>query len=278
MLYEEFKKKAVNEILSYLPEEYSSHRVKVTEIHKVNKKLESLIIAPEATEHMIPNLYLNELYDYYMGGKSFHETMEHAAEFYLQGISMVKTIAMHNEFRISEDKIVCQLINTEKNQNLINRVPHRSWLDLTIIYRVISPIEEGGFNSTIIYDSLAEKKGWSEEQLYRLSMENTPLLLPLTTDEIQGAFDIISNTDKTLGACAVLFQSVLEYEAEQMDGDFFLIPSSIHEMLVVPAEGHEKEGLQKVLQECNRKVLDEMEILSDSIYFYDRKRGEVSIA
>ena len=65
---------------------------------------------------------------------------------------------------------------------------------------------------------------------------------------------------------------------EQISGgkDLFLIPSSIHEWLYLEDKGElTAEELTELLRAVNREVVEEEEVLSDQLYYYDGKKGEM---
>ena len=87
---------------------------------------------------------------------------------------------------------------------------------------------------------------------------------------------ILTNSRKTYGACSILYPEVLEQVAEQMEGDIYLIPSSVHEMLALPKEQERSgEELQAMIAEVNSTEISPEEVLSDHLYFFSRKDKEI---
>ena len=278
MKYSEFRDRAFVEIIKYLPEEYSGYTVKLESIPKVNHTKECLHIRPDDQTSVVPNLYVDDMYNMYMKGNSFEETMRMAAEYYVAGLEMGKQFSMEMDQAIHEKNIVFQLVNTNRNIGMIKDKPHRSWLNLTIIYRAVISCPDNGFYSAVITEEIARDHGWTEDELYEFAVKNTPELMPLSVLEVTEAFNIMTNEHKTMGAGVVLYEKALAEQAEEYDDDLYLIPSSIHEMLVLPACSNERDELVSILRDCNCKVLDVHDILSDSIYFYEKKTGMISIA
>ena len=72
---------------------------------------------------------------------------------------------------------------------------------------------------------------------------------------------------------------VLEEIGQKTGSDFFILPSSIHEVLLLPDTGREdSKGLKKVISEVNRTQVAPEEVLSDTLYRYDREEKRVVIA
>ena len=84
------------------------------------------------------------------------------------------------DFNAAKDNIVFQLVNTEQNKEMLRDMPNRSFQDLSIIYRWIVKTDVEGIQSTVIHNSLAEKLGISEEQMFKLAVENTRRIFPPT--------------------------------------------------------------------------------------------------
>ena len=87
---------------------------------------------------------------------------------------------------------------------------------------------------------------------------------------------ILTNSRKTYGACSILYPGVLERMAEQLNGDFYLIPSSVHEFLLLPKEQDRGEDeLREMILEVNRTEISPEEVLSDHLYFFCKKEKEI---
>ena len=89
---------------------------------------------------------------------------------------------------------------------------------------------------------------------------------------------IITNSYYTNGAAAMLYPGVLARCADMLDGDIYIIPSSIHEVLFVKA-GNEVDA--KDIIECiilaNKNIVKKSEKLSDNLYIYRRREDKVEI-
>ena len=89
---------------------------------------------------------------------------------------------------------------------------------------------------------------------------------------------ILTNAGKTYGACCILYPKVLEQLAERVDGDYYLIPSSVHEFILLPVDqGRSAEELKEMIVEVNSTELTPEEILSDQLYLYSSQERCVKI-
>jgi len=91
---------------------------------------------------------------------------------------------------------------------------------------------------------------------------------------------VISNEQQLQGAAAVFYPGMMEAAARELKGDFFLLPSSVHEMLLVPDDGNMTAAeLSTMVSTVNRQEVAPELRLSDNVYHYDAKarafeRGE----
>ena len=193
-----------------------------------------------------------------------------------------------------EDHIVFQVVNTEKNQDMLKKAPHRRFLDLSIIYALTN---EFGQFLILVTDQIAETHGWSEEQLFQMAMRNTKSLFPFKVmrmcsflfensmelfgvlpyeDDIYepGPDDeemwVLTNEQKVNGCTVLLYEELFHRLAERLGSDLYLLPSSRHEIIAVSSKVAEWAPLSSIVPEVNEEVVDEEDFLSDSVYRFDR--------
>lgn len=95
-------------------------------------------------------------------------------------------------------------------------------------------------------------------------------------DGKSAAMYVLGNRRKLFGAAAFLYDGVLQGIAERLGCDFYLLPSSIHEMILVPDDGgQDPEELWKMVCEINATQVEPEEVLTDSIYHFSQKNGKM---
>jgi hypothetical protein len=135
----------------------------------------------------------------------------------------------------------------------------------------------------------------SEEELWENIRDNAPKIAPV---KVQGLPDVlqrltgcedslfpicgiyvVSNTADCLGAGAVFYPGVLKEISDDLESDLYIIPSSIHEVLVMPASDMsiDPEGLCSIIHEVNTSTVSDEEILSDNLYIYRNKDDSVFV-
>ena len=89
---------------------------------------------------------------------------------------------------------------------------------------------------------------------------------------------VISNENMLFGASAMLDENLLEQLSEKCQGDYFIIPSSVHEILAVPQMGQTYEEMEDMISSVNREVVSSEEYLSDRCYKFDAELSRVVFA
>lgn len=125
----------------------------------------------------------------------------------------------------------------------------------------------------------------SESEIYSLARKNTPNLLPYRITRIDEVVDIpkdscreddmmyiLTNDSGINGAASLLYDGVIDEFAERFAADVIVIPSSVHEVLLVPLkEEYDVSELNMLVKEVNNTIVDEEETLADNVYIYRRK-------
>ena len=267
MNIKEFSTEIADRVAKEMGHEYVMH---ITEVPKNNGIVLHGLNILNRQVNLSPCIYL----EYY------HEKYEHGA--------------------MAMDAIVERLINTEKNEELLKTLPHREFLDLSLIYTVNYPCEKtGGMGSIRVTHDHVKMWKVDEEELFRQtkenmerydesSLENLQNLLgemigtneTVFNDEEMIPMYILTNKEKLNGAVQMMNEGVLKATAEMLGKDIMIIPSSVHEVLLIPSEGHETEAdtLRQMVREVNDTQLALNEILSYHVYRYSHQTGKIAIA
>ena len=297
MNYEEFKKVTEEKIKGFLGDEFEGMEVIVRPVDKINCTWDGIsIIDPNSDKGVSPTMYLNILYKEYEKTGDLEGTIKTAANAIKNSIKKGNKLNEKLDLDKAKDNIIFQLINTEKNKNLLSNVPHRQFLDLSIIYRWLVNEDEEGISSAMIHNSLAEKLGLSEEELFELALDNTKRIMtpavrtmwevlfgakgmPPTFGEIpeDNQIYVISNSKNINGAGSILYEEKLHELAEKIGTDLYILPSSVHEVIAVSSEIGTPEKLSEMVRKVNGTDVAEEEQLSDHVYFYDKEKRQVSM-
>lgn len=148
------------------------------------------------------------------------------------------------------------------------------WQDVNIYFNGISfeELDEAAKKNT-------EKSGFSVRTMSEVMCELMGVNVGQEIEEPDGPqMYILTNTRKLHGANIMLYKEYLEIAAEKMNGDFYIIPSSIHELIAVPVSAQGLEELREMVKAANDNQLTPEEILGYEVYRYNRETGEVEVA
>lgn len=310
MNYETFKEKVKAEITLHLPDPYKSGEPHLSIVSHVNE-YDTDVLTLNMTNNSdlmaaSPAVPLPPYYEMLVNGRgsiSFDEILDSIASLLVnasesekikaQAITSNSIVNNINKWEAIKDYIFMEVVNKKRNENLLKEVPHRDFLDLSIIYRIaidINPGENDAIMSAIIKNTLMETWGCNEEDLFNVGITNTSKLYPTKTRKlINILFDalppekrvelekecdgdnayVITNDKNLYGATTILY--ALPHFAEEYDEKvFYVLPSSIDEIIVIPVEdGNTPEELKKIVIDANRSFVPEEKILSDSVYLYN---------
>lgn len=266
------------------------YETKVKEVVKNNGVIRTGIIFTD--DAVSPVLYVDEFYEY---GATVDETAMRLTSQYLKSEGkirkeMVETIL---DFEKTKDKIFPKLINTTYTREYVIDKPYNHWLDLSETYYI--PLK--GFNkeetvdcSIAVNNHILNIWGIDLKELHKVARENAhPVLesfsevapLAESMENIVGMPEmyVLSNPDRYFGAGVIVSDQAFDLLAK-LGSDCILIPSSVHEWIVVPEENAFKMNpdiLDGMIREVNEKELEKEDVLSDHAYFYDYQSNGIAV-
>ena len=248
-----------------------------------------------------PIIYMESFYSQFLNGRNLESIADEVISIYEKNDIMADfdlTDALSN----SKDKIFFRLVNTEANQFLISNVPHKTWNDLSVIYYVDFGTDGDNCHQTlVITDMMCDFLGFSVEDLDKLARANAERVLQASISGMSSILAVfgygdkqpsneeladnetlyvLTNTKKFLGASTVLYSNLISDFAKKMNFEnIFIIPSSIHEVLLLPDRGNMSiQDLNKMVCDINNSLLDPEEVLSSNCYIYTRQTDSISVA
>lgn len=295
-LFAEFEKEVREELQNRL----GNVRLISDEVLKNNGvRLHALSISEE-DEKVGVCVYLDTLYARYVKCEmDLLEVVDAIVEQFEGGIhNFAFDVSTISDYAKARELIRGRLINTEKNEEVLTTIPHRDFLDLTIVYYIDMKQTDGkGIGSVRISNDLMRKWGVNEETLYQQMQENMQQaeegkvssmesilgeLCGVLMESVKPPFPmyVISNQQKANGAIEILNRNVMEKAAIMLGEDFWILPSSVHEWILLPMKNKQegKEYIRSMIREINDTQVANEEILSYNLYCYRQETGEIEIA
>jgi hypothetical protein len=283
MTFNEFADEIRNAVQETLGDDFD---VKIMETEKNNGiKLTGVQIKSEDT-NVAPVIYLEEFYQEFCEGKPTGEIVNDILRVHSEHRMPGIDVTQYTNFEWVKDKLTYKLVNTEKNAELLKQIPNDPVLDMSMVYIVDLGTSEHGKMTILVRNEHVERWGISHEELKKIAMDNAPkkekyefrsmseVLAAMTGNEIpdDGFMYVLTNETKTNGAAVILYEGVLD-EIEKKIGSFYIIPSSIHETIVIPCKGTEADRIRPMIGEVNDSEVSDQEVLSYSLYQYDHENG-----
>ena len=246
-------------------------------------------------EQVIPSIYLESYYEKYLNGKPMESIVQELLCIYEK--CKVESPVMEDEligFEKVKQNIYYKLVNYKKNKEQLKSLPYIPYQDLAVVFCILVSKGETGMASIPVNKKLMRLWGMDRaEELFEIASANTQRLFAPNIQhmgrfiqELENPFEyeeaqenemevyIATNCSCVNGASVILYENLLQEFARKVQRDFFVLPSSIHEMLFLPiSEYMELDELKGMVCGANQMVVSEEEILSDSVYRYYADQG-----
>ncbi|MBE5871264.1 MAG: hypothetical protein E7294_08400 [Lachnospiraceae bacterium] len=307
MDYATFKAVAEKKILDYFPDSFKNATVEIKPITKVNKTKDAITIFADDDMKITPNFYLDDMYEHYKNFEDLEEVFSKVAASYVRELEAAKDFRLpvfSKEF-VSEN-VFMTMVNTESNKELLMNAVHRDINDCSVIYRIMVDNSERGLASIMVTNDIAETAELSEQELFLAASENTKRILPakimnmkevimgtMTKDgmprevaesligsqeEMELPMWVITNESGINGAVNMLYDENLQMLSQKLNDDLYILPSSIHEVICIPASMGEPEQLAEMVNEVNMACVCLEDRLSNQVYHYDKDLRKLTMA
>jgi hypothetical protein len=284
----------VEEIVDLLQERMGEdYDVTVTEVTKNNDVILTGVVIMKKTENISPTIYLEEPYEEYQAGAEMEEVIEKIVACYEERMPDANlNMDFFQDFEQVKDRIFYKLVNYEKNKKRLETLPHYKWKDLAIVFYYVMEQDVLGRAFIMIQYHHLEMWGQSADALYDIAKQNMkqgmPELLISMKDflaDMAGVnlgkntympIYILSNQKQMYGAAALLYSEQIKQLADSLQSDLIILPSSVHELLLLPDDGeNEYTFYRQMVEDVNTTQVEPEEILSYSLYRYLREKEEV---
>ena len=285
-------------------------------VHKVTKNNDLVLtgISIRSREvNIAPTIYMDDYYNDYKNGRPVMEIIAEIENIYdtykLEHNFDVNSIT---DFSHIQGKICYKLVNKDKNKELLSDAPYIQFHDLAIVFYVVVSEDSDRTGTVTVRNNLMEMWGNPDiNELYRIAKNNTKKrykgnvfnMIEIMGDIISHNVDniepnivddffemnftyednmipmfVATNNKKINGAGVILYEGLLKAFSEKIGSDFYILPSSIHEVIFVPANGDmDVRYLIQMVKEVNATEVSPSEVLSDNVYKYHANTDFVEI-
>lgn len=299
--YQEFKAD-FKDLVEKTFEDKGIHDVEVENrlVDKVNETYDAFTIKHTGSDVGV-NISVTEAYRAYATDEADINTIANAmvnrtVEALLNAPVISEGINDIQNYDVMKNKLVMEVVSAETNAELLATVPHKDIEDMAVVYRfdVKDIVGEGA--TVIVTNKMLDNYGITPEQLHADAVKNAPEIRPIV---IQGMAEVLAKQmgvedmemlglnippeqeqifvasvpDNVHGAGILAYEDFMDKASERVGNQsFFILPSSIHELLIVPDNGMmDLHSLEQMVREVNATTVDPSEKLTDNVYHYDAK-------
>lgn len=296
-----FAEGVVKDIKDYLPFCYEDIKCEVVEKERNNGQRRVGIMFSRPGQEIDPIIYVEPFYKSVQQGEPLEDVMRKIARAAELGMKnrLPITASQISEYDRIKEYLGVKLVNTKANRRNLKNITHIEMEDLSLIPVIRFPMPEKEiYGNMKITEELRKDWGVSVHDIFEQAWKNEepPVLQELGDaasfgEDIRDLFAVEQLTNDTMyvltnrraidGAIQIALPGVMEKLSELLPKGFFIIPSSIHETLIMPKEmeiqGSEMtpKEMGQMLRVINQGYVEKNEILSDRIYEYDKESGKI---
>lgn len=274
--------------------------VSLKDIIKNNNTMLKGLIIMERDTNLYPTIYMECPYDRYSQGESLEEIEDSILQCYEENRTEDFDLSFFMNWESVKDRIMYKLINYDRNRELLKEVPYRKMLDLAVVYEHFLDTDDNRSASILIRNDHMEAWGVTADELYAAASKNSPELMGYRLCSIEEIVRdiygirvdslpdsgkpekntmpmyVLTNEHKFHGAGCILYGNLLKEIADKWGCDICIIPSSIHETLLIPMSAAGSCAVtSQMVREVNQTQVSPEEILSDHVYQFNRETGEI---
>ncbi len=282
--------------------------VVLTEIAKNNGVMSEIMTVRQEGENAAPVFYMRDIYEQYLRGAAADDLIDQIIVICRQcnDYTLPVTGEWFEAFDNISDRIILRVVNYEKNQKRLEQCPFIRKLDLALTFRVLVEEEEDQIGTVQVTDDLMKRWQVTEDDLYELAVDNMQRLWEGVLEPVQdmifemadvqlseeyntfleenkGAREmplyVLTNEIRMNGASVLFYTDCLKHFAASVGRDVFVLPSSVHEVLLIPvSEELSAWDMRQVVEAVNHQIVSEEELLSNHVYRYLYSSDKLIIA
>lgn len=285
------------ELPDFLPDDvYKDLVIDDVEVAKMNdQKLHGLTFKPKGSD-AAPTLYIDDLYERHENGEDIGFLLVDLANRYAEARKAPTPPDIDLTWDKVKDSLSVRLLEKKRNIDFLSNMPYvdvGNGLAMTVDINM--PGDMHGEWRIAVNHGVMQQLGVDRNELFLKAMESVVSYDPATlTDMSQALFSpdkenlldrteplepmevggmyVLTTESGNLGASALFYPDVKEKAAEMLGSGYYVLPSSVHECILVPeTAGVNEKELCDMVKQANRTVVEPKDVLSDNVFHYDRE-------
>ena len=233
-----------------------------------------------------PTVYMENYYTEYQRGDDIPDIAERLLDLYYENdLSVNFDMSFFDDFERIKKRLYIKLINREKNEDFLKEAPYEEFLDLAIVPYVRICDKKIGNGLIMVRNEHLKLWGTDAETVLASAKKNThdhdSFNLRHILDVLSGSVNtsllppgedipmyVATNRKMTNGAAVLTMNDKLREFADVLGGDYYIIPSSVHEVILLAIRSHNSCDIDEMIREVNATQLGPDDVLSDHVYRY----------
>lgn len=260
--------------------------IKEQDVVKMNDiRMKGLVCRREGADAG-PTVYMDGAYEAYCEGESIDRIIDSLIVTVLNAGSVAPVESADSidfSFENIKDRLVLRLIDTVHNEDYLKEHPYR---EIGAGLALITAVDLGNEYSFVMTDALAGDYDMDEvfdtaignmQKRFPAKLMNlgdaifgeSRNLLDSRAGFLEGMSTLTIDGDAGFGACAIVYKGIAERIYDLYGSEYFLLPSSLHEWILVPDHSDfDAESLKNMVLSANETVVAPTDLLSDSVFHY----------
>ena len=307
MSYEDFIYEVCGRLKDKLGEDYI---VYPEEVIKSNDTIMKgvMITKSKTSKKTVPIIYLEEYYKKYKATNDIDGCVESIIKMYKEAIhkNMDEMIIDVFDWNKVSSRIYPIIMSKKMNSKLLKNLVYTTYLDFAVCYTIrLNELVEDTDEAIVsirVRDDMLDRWGINEDELHNKALENMKYdgynIKSMATvikelmfncdgncdcpieeiENVESEMYVLTNRSKIRGATGILNQELLEQFAEQFNSNYYILPSSVHEViLLIEEESMDVGELNEMVRQINEDQVPREDVLEDHVYYYDREMRRIEM-
>ncbi len=293
MSYPEFRQEILKVLKEIVPNDICLKSVKA---EKANSCVRYGISFSKEEDNFAPTIYLEPFYRSFKNGSKLEQLAEEVYSCYREEtVQVPECVHLLESFDSAKPLIFVRMLHIAENTELLKDTPHITFLDFAVM--AYFEVESSQIYKGMVLIKKHHIDAWhiTEKELLDWAVSNTrrkketwlrqmsEVLSSIVPEEekeflkdVGKDMYVLTNKDKYFGAVQIYFPEVLQNVSNYLSEDFYLLPASIHEWVIITASHvQSKEDLFSMVRDINDYEVSKEEILSYNIYFYSTSSQKI---
>ena len=304
MTRDEFISRVKEELMEMIPEEVREGlEIQDTMVLKSNDQKHHGLTFKREESDAAPTIYLDDAYARFTNGEELHSLTAELKDAYLQTLSMPEPQKIDFDYDKIKDKLTVRLLEIKRNRDFLATTPYMTvGHGLAMVCDIkMQDGDDGSWRATVT-QSMLEGQNYDKRELFMAAMDNAqlidpPILVdmgqalfthegenllqrnePLPPEDVSNMY-VLSNTGGMLGSAVLFYPDTQEHVAEILGEGYCVLPSSQHEVLIIPdSAGIDRGELAEMVKQANQSVVEPKDVLTDTVFHYDRDEKKFELA